>query len=145
MTDFLSALLLSSALVSLAGLLAPDGKTGRYVRFVLALVGFLVMAAPLLSLRDGMEGWTDGLTGTEQEGADAVTVAYEGAVRDGLARALSLPPEAVEVDILVSSEGGSYQIETVWIRIDRPFDGEVASSYLERTLPPDCEVMLFGG
>lgn len=145
MSSYLSALILSSALVTLTALLSPEGKTGRGVRFVVALVGLLVIAAPLLSLREGAQGWEESLLPEGTEDSEAVVHAYEDAVASGLAQALGLEKEKVQVDILASFDGGYCQIETVWIRIEGSFDGEAARAYLDRTLPRECEVMLFGG
>lgn len=150
MREWLASVMAAAVTAALAELLAPDGRTRRYVTFALAVVLLLVLLAPLLGSEELIGAVEDALdfSMTEVEGdgdasAAVVISAGEAALGEAARRALGLKEGELRVSLSYAVEGGELRLTGVRAYLTRPVLRESVRSYLARETGVECEVIDF--
>lgn len=143
MNGFLRAAVVAASTVTLASLLAPEGKNKKWVRFLFSLVAFSILAASVtgLSLSD-MGEWADTLPPAEadqEQAEDYLFRTAERALAAALAEELGLSAASV---VLSLNEKGTPKTATV--TLPKGADAGRALAFLQKQLGADWEVQAVG-
>ena len=149
MKEWLASVMAAAVTAALAELLAPDGKTRRYVSFALAAVLLLALLAPLA----GSEELIDGALGaldfsaaapmTDQSAAaDAVVRASEAALAEAARRELGIREGALRVSLSYTVDDGELRLTGVRAYLSALAPTESLRRYLERETGVECEVIV---
>ncbi len=142
--NYLMTLLTVAAVTAVASCLTAEGKTKKYVHFILALVIMLVVTAPLGSLI-----WEVGevefppYTETTPSGGDAILRATEVAVKDVLCREFSLKQTEVQVTVdgeVTETGGVTMRAVTVTLFGESQSAREQIWLYLNTQVTAGCDI-----
>ena len=137
----LSSIVIAVGIAVLASLFSPEGKTKKWVNFVLGLVAFSALATPLLSLKTEEFPFP---TFTEQQvvtdGAmDTVLSFGEEEIEKKIGEAFEISPLHIDVDM------SRYDERVIVVSLGSPVDRKGLTRYLKTILGEDWEVILHGG
>lgn len=150
MKEYLATVLLTAASAAILSLLSPAGKTRRYVSFALSVAVMLALLAPLASSRD-LSALIPELGDIEMPpldtAEDLVLHEAERALTEEIARTLSIPEEAISIELSGQGQGEAFRIASVTARLSREYASYLAavSQYLRREVNSKCEVSVYEG
>ena len=149
MRGWLASVTAAAVVSALAQMLAPEGKTRRYVSFALAAVLLISILAPLPSadrLTDALGELLSGIGEESEENKDAAletTVrAAELALRDAVCGELGLSPDTLSLTLRYEDRDGTLHLLGVSARVGDPLTGERVRAVLERETGVKCEVIV---
>lgn len=137
----LSSIVIAVGISVLASLFSPEGKSKKWVNFVLGLVAFSALATPLLSLETEEFPFP---TFTEQGAAtngamDTVLSFGEEEIEKKIEEAFDIPFAHIDVDM------SRYDERVIVVSLGSAVDRKGLTRYLKTMLGEDWEVILYGG
>ncbi len=151
MKDYLTAILIVSAVTAVLGILPTDERLRKTVSFALSLTVLGAVLLPLPTLLGRMEGFSDILSELESEG-EASTDWLEGetlaATAEGIRRYLIEEYDLADSEIAVTVEGDLISGTVILRRITLSVTGRAAAAdipgivrALESDTGAECEVI----
>ncbi len=148
MREWLASVMAAAVTAALAELLAPEGKTRRYVSFALAAILLLVLLAPLAGSEelidtalDALDFSADAPAGDGNAAADAVMRASETALSEAARRELGLGEGTLRVSLSYTVDAGEVRLTGVKAYVSAFTPTESLRRYLERETGVKCEVI----
>ena len=134
----LSSIVVAVGIAVLASLFSPEGKTKKWVNFVLGLVAFTVLATPLLSLDAGafLPGHSGETAEPSGEPMEMLLELSADELEKKVSAAFGIPLEQIEVNLDQAAEKK--------IKVKVPPKTE-QSRYFKQLLGEEWEVSFFGG
>lgn len=149
MRSWLSSVAVAAVVSVLADLVAPEGKTKRYVSFALAAVLLLALLAPLSEVGGLGDALGDLFSGIGEESAaegdsavKATVSAAEIALRDSVCAELKLPQDSLTLSLRYEAKGDSLRLLSVSARVPDSATGERVRAVVERETGVTCEVIV---
>ena len=137
----ISSLVVAVGIVVLASLLAPEGKTKKWVNFVLGLAAFSALATPLLSLEEWTVDLPDNLPTALQTEGDATAYMFK-MTEEELTRQIKTVFGITSTRFYVDLS--EYEEKTAVLCYADQEKAEGICAYLRALLPEDWEVKVDG-
>ena len=137
----ISSLVVAVGVVVLASLLAPEGKTKKWVNFVLGLAAFSALATPLLSIEQWTVDLPDNLPTALKTEGDA-TAYVIGMTEEELSSQIQATFSVTSDRFFVDLSGYEEKIAVIYYADQEKVEGICA--YLQTLLPKDWEVKVNG-
>lgn len=144
MTVHISSLIVAVGIVVLASLLAPEGKQKKWVNFVLGLVAFSVLSAPLLQISDlpmpPLPSSAETVSLSESPMGYMLSFT-ESELEKMLSETFGIPSSHIYVHITPEEQGS---VRCVEVTVDKEADKDGIGRYLHGLLGKEWEVIING-
>ena len=150
MESYLATILTATAVCTLGALLAPEGKSGKAIRFALSLLTLLTLLAPLRNLQpeDLLPDFSipdgSGLPDTDTAYTETLRLGIENGLREALAEEFGLSRDCITVSADVTF-GAEPEIHATTVRLTGTAmlaDLPGIRREMERWTGADCTVIL---